>query len=173
MNETLLDRISQRLDRLEIIAVIFGITLVALAVLTAVEFVLRRRPIGKVVIRDRKGNSRIQLGKGKEDEPSLVSPDVSNARNSDPPVTLGMNTTQRHEVARCVDASPARSPSTRLTCRHSGGSPGASHCPGSRSAEPASSWATHGAYGRARSPSRCSATRRRSGGPAVATRRTG
>jgi hypothetical protein len=63
----------------------------------------------------------------------LVSLATSNARNSEPRIMLGSDTAQRSEVARCVDDDPDRSPSPRLTWRHSSRSPAASPCPGIRS----------------------------------------
>jgi hypothetical protein len=63
----------------------------------------------------------------------LVSLATSNARNSEPRIMLGSDTAQHSEVARCVDDDPDRSPSPRLTWRHSSRSPAASPCPGIRS----------------------------------------
>ena len=99
----------------------------------------------------------------------LVCLAVSRARNSVPPDTLESEMIQRQEVVRCEDESHARSPYPRRICPAFSRSPAATPYPGIRSGGLASCWPTPEACGPVRSPSRCSATSRPSGGPAAVT----
>jgi Domain of unknown function (DUF6930) len=104
--------------------------------LYTLEVFLLSGPITEKFARKNPGVSRTIQIRGDQ---TLVSPDVSNARNSEPSFILGSDTPQEREVARCVDDDPDRSPSPRLTGRHSNRSPAASPCPGIRSGVLASS----------------------------------